>query len=56
MLRVTTALIGHRVRANIEREFSGVGRAAGENSVDEDLIAFTRCLDSALSVGIIPVV
>lgn len=56
MLGVTTALIGYEVRADIEREFGGIGRAAGENSVDIDLIAFTGSLDSTLSVGIIPVV
>ena len=56
MLGVTAALIGHKVRADIEREFGGVGRAARENSVDIYLIAFARSLDSALSVGIVPVV
>lgn len=56
MLGVRTALIGHEVRADIEREFGGVGRATGEHSVDIYLIAFTGCLDSTLSIGIIPVI
>ncbi len=56
MLCVTTALICHEIRAYIEGEFSGVGRAAGENSVDIDLIALAGGFHSAFSVGIIPVV
>ena len=56
MLGVTTALIGDEVGADIEGEFGGVGRATGEDSVDIYLIAFARSLDSALSVGVVPVV
>ena len=56
MLGVASALISHEVRADIEREFSGVGRAAGEYSVDIHLVALAGSLDRALTVGIIPVV
>ncbi len=56
MLGVTTALIGHEVRAYVEREFCGVGRSAGENSVDIYLVAFAGSLDRALIVGVVPVV
>ena len=53
MFGITATLIGHEVRAYIEGEFSGVGRAPGENSVDIDLIAFARSLDSTLSDTIV---
>ena len=56
MLGVTAALICHEVWTYIEREFSGVGRAAGENSVDINLITFAGSLDRALTIGIVPIV
>ena len=55
-LGVTTVLISHEVRADVEREFSSVGRTAREYSVDIDLIALARSLDSALTVGVVPVI
>ena len=39
MLGVTTALISHKIRTDIERELRRVGEAAGEYSVDIYLIA-----------------
>lgn len=40
MLGVAATLICDKVRTYIERELRGVGRAAGEDSADIDLIAF----------------
>ena len=56
MLDITTAMICHKLWADIQREFSCVGRAAGEHSVDIHLIALAGSLDRALTVGIVPVI
>lgn len=56
MFGVTAALVGHEIRADIERELRGIGGAAREDSVDIHLVAFAGSLDRALTVGIIPVV
>ncbi len=56
MLGVTAALVGHEIRADIERELRGVGGAAGEHSIYIHLIALAGSLDRTLTVGIIPIV
>ena len=56
MLGISTALVGNKIWADIERELSCVCRATGEYSVDIHLVAFAGSLDCALAVGIIPVV
>ena len=56
MLGIAAALIGDKIRTNVERELRGICRTAGEDPVDIDLIAFTGSLDGTLTIGIIPIV
>ena len=41
MLGVAATLSGYKVRTDLERDLRGVGRAAGEDSIDIELIALT---------------
>ena len=56
VLGVASALVGHQIRTDVERELRRVGASARELGVHVELFTLTGGLHRAFTVGIIPVV
>ena len=56
VLGVASALVGHQIRTDIERELRRAGASARELGVHVELFTLTAGLHRAFTVGIIPVV
>ena len=55
VLGVASALVGHQIRTDVERELRRVGTSARELGVHVELFTLTGGLYRAFTVGIIPV-